>query len=64
MKRIITLILATLVLLTSLSFAVFAESDAMEELNLFGIVPDSITAGNLQYICQGMSGREKRSTFR
>lgn len=48
MKRIITLILATLVLLSGLSFAVFAESDAMEELNLFGIVPDSITAGNLE----------------
>jgi len=48
MKRIMALVLTALMLLTSLSvITVSAESDAIEELNLFGIVPKTINKSNL-----------------
>ena len=48
MKRLMALVLTALMLLTSFSvITVSADSDAIEELNLFGIVPKSINKSNL-----------------
>lgn len=47
MKRIGALILAALLLVSTLTVVAFAESDALEELNLFGIVPKTINKTNL-----------------